>query len=160
MGCDIHCYIEYREPGRSWWPFGGRINPGRNYALFEALAGVRGDISNALVEPRGMPEDAAYQSSSDNRLWISDSQGDGNTTMENAKKWVDSGVSEFVDGSYGKPAWVTNPDWHTHSWVTVQELEKAVGTNTSSPEYFAIIAAMKQFEAMGLETRMVFWFDN
>ena len=32
MGCDIHCYVEYRSKSESHWElFGDRINPGRNF---------------------------------------------------------------------------------------------------------------------------------
>lgn len=32
---------------------------GRNYSLFEILAGVRGDDDNAIEPPRGIPDDAS-----------------------------------------------------------------------------------------------------
>ena len=49
MGCDIHMMME--STGRClvrriqkpwWWAFGGVCNPGRDYQLFNRLAGVRG----------------------------------------------------------------------------------------------------------------------
>jgi hypothetical protein len=58
MGCDIHMFIEYSpyegQGGRSWRSMGGRYNPGRDYDMFEVMAGVRGDA--AVFEPRGVPE--------------------------------------------------------------------------------------------------------
>ena len=56
MGCDIHCYIEYKPAGSDdWSDFGGRINPGRNYDLFAKLAGIRNyDEITPIAKPRGM----------------------------------------------------------------------------------------------------------
>jgi hypothetical protein len=42
----------------------------------------------------------------------------------------------------------------------VMYLEKAVETGACEPEYEALLAAMKRFEEMGYEVRLVFWFDN
>lgn len=37
MGCDIHCYLEYKpKDSDRWRPHGGRINPGRNYEILPA----------------------------------------------------------------------------------------------------------------------------
>jgi len=85
MGCDIHLYIEYKSkktefdgynPG--WQSFGGSINPGRNYAMFGLMANVRNCYSDGklpvLVEPRGMPDDAAYSTAGDTRIYISETK--------------------------------------------------------------------------------------
>ncbi len=151
MGCDIHCYIEYRKPDERepdrWRDFGGRINPGRNYAVFGFLAGVRRE-GPAVVAPRGMPADAAYESKDDNDLWVA------------------RGSSKYIKDKDGKNAWVSHPGWHTHSWMTTNEFEKAVSLAIAEhpqypePEYTAIIAAMRSFEKQGFEARVVFWFDN
>lgn len=137
MGCDIHLYIEYRSKKvehdgvkDSWLDFGGRINPGRNYALFALMAGVR-DYTNKIqlmVPPRGMPEDPAYTSRNDNQIYISENEfsGERTVTMERAKGWVERGNSQFIFGKSGdqdKPIWVTDPDAHTHSWLTTGEFE-------------------------------------
>lgn len=168
MGCDIHCYIEYKaKDSNRWRGFGGRINPGRNYSLFTKLAGVR-DYSGgkiAFIPPRGMPEDAAWDSSSDNQLFISESEGDGNATKENAERWVASGYSKYVNDSSGNRKRVTHPDWHSHSWLTADEWSVALGdpdhfAEMNEPEYIAILAALRSFEGQGFQARVVFWFDN
>ena len=48
MGCDIHLYIEYKSKKTEfdgydygWQSFGGRINHGRNYAMFSLMANDR-----------------------------------------------------------------------------------------------------------------------
>lgn len=77
MGCDIHCYIEYRyreDSGDGWRSFGGRINPGRSYEIFAALAGVRGPQWANGIKPRGVPNDMGYAANDDWWVHILDSQ--------------------------------------------------------------------------------------
>lgn len=159
MGCDIHCYIEYKRNGRAtgWTSFGGRINPGRDYLLFTKLAGVRDyDKTGALVEPRGCPEDAGWEATTDNQLFVSTIEGDGNCTPAQAKAWVSCGGCSYTDST---KTCVTHPDWHTHSWLTPGEFAKAI-RGTNALEYRAILATMRAFERNGCKARLVFWFDN
>jgi hypothetical protein len=134
MGCDIHLYIEYKSKKVEfdgykdrWHSFGKSIKPGRNYAMFALMANVRNYYSDGklpvLVEPRGIPEDVGYIAKDDNRMYICEDEGENYTTMERAKKWVESGISKFIDNQEGKPTWVTQPDWHSHSWLTTSEFE-------------------------------------
>lgn len=169
MGCDIHCYVEHRDKGSEhWYGFGGRINPGRNYQMFGLLAGVRG--GTALVEPRGVPENMAYDARDDYWLFINRSgqPGDGETTPERAAKYVAEDGCEYVGHqTNGQPNWVTHPDWHSASWLTPDEFQKASDAAAEadapyglSSEYYALIAAMREFEKRGEDARVVFWFDN
>jgi hypothetical protein len=141
MGCDIHCYIEYRgkvryndeDEGNRWGSFGGRINPGRNYGLFKLMAGVRGwgDGSGKLFEPKGLPEGLGYSAEQDNYLYITDGEeckcGEiSSVTVETAKRWVESGSSEYKNNHSGKPTWVSHPDWHSHSWLSLVEYRQVL----------------------------------
>ena len=139
MGCDIHLYIEYKNKKvafdgykDNWHSFGQRINPGRNYAMFALMANVRNHYSDGklpvLVEPRGIPDDAEYYSSGDDRIYISEEKYDGehSVTMERAKSWVESGSSKFINNQKGEPTWVTDPDNHSHSWLTTSEFETII----------------------------------
>lgn len=68
MGCDIHVYVESRpDPATAWTPFGGRINPGRDYRLFNLIAGVRADEDSPapLFTLRGLPEGLSYYAQED-----------------------------------------------------------------------------------------------
>lgn len=160
MGCDIHCYIEYKHPeSEIWSDFGGRINPGRNYDLFAKLAGVRNyNEKPPAIPPRGMPADAAYAADGDNKLFITETEGAGCVTPATAAEYVKHG-SVYVNGSDDKPTWVTHPDWHSHSWLTTEEYAKSV-EDSGEFEYLAILAAMQSFEENGCAARLVFWFDN
>lgn len=169
MGCDIHCYIEYKSAtGRSWSSFGGRINPGRNYLMFGFMAGVRCD-EMPHIPPRGAASDMAYKAADDNRLYISKDcpESEGNCSPENAEQWVSRGISEYTDD---RKEFVTNPDWHSYSWLTPSEFRNSLEqcleycASNSEPsdtcEYRAILAALQSFENQGFEARLVFWFDN
>jgi hypothetical protein len=157
--------------------------------MFEALAGVRGDETNAVVPPRGMPEDAGYYSFDDYTLYISDSPGADDSedvcSRQRADGWAKNGSSILLDTNK-KPitpaqgelttfdtdkapsvavgaVWVTHPDWHTHSWLTTDEYAKAirsVSKPSEAPEYYAVLAVLRQFDAIGYDARVVFWFDN
>lgn len=82
MGCDINLVLEERDPDFGWVginTFAGTngndyrspIARERNYRLFAALAGVRGDGP----EPRGIPDDA----SATTRLLVRQWGGDGHS---------------------------------------------------------------------------------
>jgi hypothetical protein len=55
MGCDIHPHIEIKFEGR--WEHYSTPQLPRHYALFERIAGVRGDLSAAIRPPSGIPDD-------------------------------------------------------------------------------------------------------
>lgn len=193
MGCDIHCYIEYKEPDREHWSgFGNRINPGRNYGLFGAMAGVRCDLPH--IEPRGVPEEIAYECSGDYWIYISSesAEGDGTCSEEKAKSCIQYGSVLKKSDAPIVGNFVSDPDSHTHSWLTADEFELAIATYLKDggfqigtlrlegptqealanptmeqtwtlralTEYWAILAAMRCFEAQGKKSRLVFWFDN
>lgn len=55
MGCDIHAHIELKLNGK--WEHYSCPQLKRRYKLFERICGVRGEISNAIAPPRGLPKD-------------------------------------------------------------------------------------------------------
>lgn len=159
MGCDIHCYIEYKDKNSSYWhDFGGRINPGRFYSIFASLAGVRnsGDIV-PIAKPRGIPDDVSYEAEWDRWVYISKVDGDNRCPPESAERWVKEGCSIYKND---EKKFVSNPDHHSHSWVTPDEFESAINGNQYAVEYTAMLAAMRSLEASGMTVRLVFWFDN
>ncbi len=127
MGCDIHVYIEYRRKNdtenNEWFGFGGKINPGRNYLMFSIMAGVRGDF--ILFSPRGLPPDAGWEVNEDNYVYITDFKGENCVDAKTAAEWVKHG-SHYKNGVDGKPSWVSNPDWHSHSWLSFSEFKQVL----------------------------------
>jgi hypothetical protein len=196
MGCDIHTFIEYADAdftdqdGEPYWScFGGQINQGRNYTLFGLLAGVRG--GEALFKVRGLPEGKlSYQAKDYMTINIDDemakSGAEGYASLASAKSW--GGTIEYLNN--GKPYRTENPDLHSHSWLTRDELqfvlayyrlgERAAKINVVHEDRTAVmqavaalqggeqydstwdatLAAMNTFEERGAQTRLIFCFDN
>jgi len=55
MGCDIHLHVEIKVADK--WEHYAAPNINRSYKLFEKMAGVRGFLINAIIAPKGLPED-------------------------------------------------------------------------------------------------------
>ena len=70
MGCDIHIHAEIKVRGK--WHHYDQPDCDRNYLLFEKMAGVRGEVSNAISAPRGLPENATFTTKFDAKHWGSD----------------------------------------------------------------------------------------
>lgn len=169
MGCDIHMYVEYKPSDESsWYSFGREINPGRDYDLFTAIAGVRGDARDAAVQARGLPDDLGYSANKDAFLSVLTADEadkypeppEGCCTAAQAKQWG----MPLLTGKSGRQ-YIHQPDWHGHSWLTPTELElclmrvKNEGSEASD-EYYALLASMQELERRDNEVRVVFWFDN
>lgn len=166
-------YIEYgskakdTNPEWKWQSFSPRLNAGRNYLMFGILCkGVRTNPTFSF-EGKGLPENLGLYARVDSRLFISDSSPDeeGHCSMEEAERY--SRVGHKIIEQQGKPTWVEHPDWHSHTWLTLEEFEAALNFYNENaqpkwelPEYEAILAAMKRFDEMGYDTRLIFWFDN
>jgi hypothetical protein len=169
MGCDIHCYLEYTTDRKyGWVTFGGRINPGRNYTLFGRLAGVRTG-EDPVFPVRGLPFDIASEADWDNRLRIveiKDDERERECTRESAESWVKSGASTYILDREGTKAWVSDPDHHTHSWLTAHEFDLVLQTMpeeyefSNMIEYKAVLVALQTLAGKTGEARLVFWFDN
>ena len=57
MGCDIHVHTEIKLDGV--WEHYSQPDVRRSYALFEIMAGVRGEDESAISSPKGLPVDAS-----------------------------------------------------------------------------------------------------
>jgi len=171
MGCDIHAYLEFTDNGEYWSSLTSGAGQ-RNYRMFGIMAGVRcEDI--ALFEQRGLPTgEMSWQAESDHWVWVAPddkperASWDGWTGRENADRWIAAGYSqpEHKDGVLTR---VTNPDHHSHSWLTSSEFsqcfEKYRGLfpDLKPPhDFVGMLGAMQAIEANGGKTRLVFWFDN
>lgn len=172
MGCDIHCIIEYKRPqsySSNWDSFGYHsINPGRDYNWFANLAGVRGDPKGdkPFATGFGLPEHPSWSTVDETTFAVDydatkSSLGANTIGIEQARKWVDSGFSKWLDDKNlsGKPYRITHPDYHSHGWCNLADWKKSVKGNHSI-EVKALTAAMQAIAKAGAEVRIVFWFDN
>lgn len=159
MGCDIHMVIEYRdEHRREWCAFTGPLNPGRNYALFSRLAGVRNyEGVDPAIPPRGRPSNLSWTAARALTMTVvPDERGGGDHVVirSKAEYWVASKSSEWVDENH-----ISHPDLHSISWMSADEFEAAIH-GARELEYGAVLAALRYFESRGCEARVIFWFDN
>ena len=174
MGCDIHLRIErrrrvnpYPNDRHEWYNVGfhGEFSC-RIYGMFARMAKVRayGDGYKVQFEPRGLPEDMTDWNTCE--IFYFDVI---NCTRESAEMWVDRGYSMWVDEDHRR---VTNPDHHSHSWLTTQELRQCFDDcfksedGTMKPdceyvEYLGLVSLCEGIESTGeYECRVVFAFDN
>jgi hypothetical protein len=146
--------------------------------MFAILAEVRGQYADSF-EPKGilLRDEMSSAAASEAYMYIVDDKARccengqlefGFITRTNALKWAERGY-RIVEDNYMQAL-----DYHSHSWMTISELEKAYeiylkhqteqwpDENVRIPlEYQAILAAMKALEQDGEnEVRIVFWFDN
>lgn len=137
MGCDIHLHTEVKINGK--WEHYSVPDVPRNYKLFEKMAGVRGDIREAIAEPRGMPNDATVVT----RFDCKHEEPDGHS-----HSWLNA--DEI--GSLAR-------------WIREQKF----GENVTDADFFGWIFGMswygwlefKEDRPPGIEDiRFVFWFDN
>lgn len=125
MSCDIHAYIEYKSHD-SWRSFSSdELKLGRDYMLFALMAGVRLEYVTPVMPPRGIPDDLSWEAREDYHLQLID--GDERNlpehccTREQAERYVKYGSKRVVfDGI----EYVIHPDWHTPSWLTLDELRE------------------------------------
>lgn len=111
-----------------------RFYSGRNYRLFELLAGVRGDPEEAFWEDRGFPEDASNEVREDYEEWGVDAHTPSWQTLDEltAQDWVEP----FTDstGYWGR-------EWaQTLDRLIDLANEKCGGDQTA--------------------VRIIYWFDN
>lgn len=167
MGCDIHIFVEYREFGRTgrWRSLAeGEMRGDRDYEMFSALAGVRGDGP----APKGLPDDLSSQAFRATTLFVAEYGGrfDGATSPQRAAEWIKSGLSKVAqtDGS-GNIVRVTHPDLHSHSWSSRDELDRAIAAlraqHAPVPMFYVVLSdILASLSRSGCESRIVYWFDN
>jgi hypothetical protein len=91
MGCDIHLFVEAKNKDDKWVMVD---NPtvNRNYDLFEKMAGVRGESYNALVQPRGLPDNVSEGTRLHRDYWGEDGHTESylkQSEIEQLEKWID-----------------------------------------------------------------------
>jgi hypothetical protein len=183
MGCDIHGpYLETRALDDDFprWYCQAKFHISRDYWLFALMANVRNHDNREgatfkgapCFRPRGYPQDASYETDENFFYYVTDDEGvhyPQVCTKEYALERVAKGISFFKHNS---PNFVSDPDAHSASWLTTQELEtayeryKAILLAEGDDQCYikpieALLAAMKSFETHPMvQCRIVFWFDN
>lgn len=136
MGCDIHPHIEYFDVNDPGWIncFAQNVDIGRNYTLFNALAGVRG-MGDCVVDPRGLPDpqDLSIEVFSDFYCRIVDvipekqspwgySRFDcGLITKEEATRYINQ-YNNIKEIKHKGECYIPCPDYHTPSHLFLNEM--------------------------------------
>lgn len=188
MGCDIHAYLEYRSKvadtaypkttnmflndkneltyKNATYNFYATLSLSRYYTMFAKMADVRNYEEIDSETPKGLPSDASMIIIHEALLYIlsnNDTPRDSSCRQMDAERWLSAKISLPVY-SGDKPCYLTNPDWHSHSWLSMNELSRIIKSfkkkSDAGIEYLGILDLMKSFDKHGFEMRLVFWFDN
>lgn len=171
MGCDIHLRVEKRRIMGTCWTNTGFYGEfyDRNYPMFARMAGVRDYYNKKMFEPRGLPPDISHDTVNSfiYRVTNSEECAEWNEqfiykTM--AEQWVEDGISKWWDDEHKM---VSDPDLHSHSWLTAGELRQCYDDCLTEHPYAdfsdwcALVAFCEGIEQSGnYECRVVFAFDN
>lgn len=195
MGCDIHLMIDYDTvsvPRNFGWllsserrrvvPFAsnenvvsvscGPIDIARNYRLFAALAGVRGGIeSGPLIPPRGFPLCLSAATFNEFHLCIQERSDpalcERGIWRDEAEQLMASGKARQVIPVGRNAPWLTDPEFHTPSWLRRAEILAALNHHAFNPAdlcvgFRIVLDALRVLEGEYGENhaRIVFCFDN
>lgn len=158
----------------------------RAYGLFGALAGVRAEEGNPIRHlPRGIPDTLSYQAARRYYAVVcADPEGFRRRTgreacvADQAAGWVRSCRSHWgrATSDEERPPYrfVSDPEWHSASWLTLAEIKAALAAagmadvfaadrpEPRTADFTAVMAAMGSLErTLGKnQVRLVFWFDS
>ena len=147
MGCDVHAYIYYaifNEDGEEFASNFAQLHMNRNYYLFGLLAGVRVnpidlDDKPLLIYPRGLPKKNSYIVNDRYTLFVcdGDTEEEGYCSKKDAEQWG----NKWFDEEHTR---VFHPDWHTASYLYVNELEEI-------QKRYSNLLDDEEFKFLGLE---------
>ena len=138
MGCNSHLTIEIKQKWGTvptWNTWALDIPEARDYRIYEAMAGARGEEENAVVAPRGEPVDASDAV----KYWIKRYGEDGHTHSWLSPKEFQEVIKrvEAINAT-STVKWGLAPEWVA--------LEK-------------ILLTLEEVYGEG-NARVVFYFDN
>lgn len=134
MATDIHMHLEHKSRKTNKYVYDFEADGNRIYALFGALARVRGPFY--LYNQRGLPKDISPEVLAEYQSWGEDAH---------------------------TPSWLTTNEFRKCLDLTIMKLSeeydvKEVKSWLKSYEW--IYEYMKYCEDEGEQSRIVFWFDN
>lgn len=131
MGCDIHAFVELKDKFGNWHTY-SQPKIDRNYSLFEKMAGVRGEVQDAIAPPRGLPSQCSLivVALSDRPDWHSHSWLSLNEMIE-LEAWYKEERSRYVEYHWPLFGFLNGDDFNKENL----------------------------FEPF-VDARVVFWFDN
>jgi hypothetical protein len=145
------------------WFFAAKFYTCRDYRMFGILAGIRSSEIN-MLKPRGLPAKISWEVRDEVYLRVVDEDDEllnGEIRREDADRHGLSIINTGLDIPY-----VLNTEYHTHSWINLNELNTAIAMYTMhfgsppDPDWAAIAAYMEAIDGGGYDTRIVFFFDS
>lgn len=134
MATDIWIHIEHKSRKTNKYVYDYEADGDRIYALFGALAGLRGSFY--LYDPRGLPKDISPEVLKEYQSWGEDAHTPSWLTTEELRKCLDLTIKKLSKEYDMK---------EVKSWLK---------------NYEKIYEYMKYSEDEGEPSRIVFWFDN
>lgn len=144
MGCDIHAHFEIKIAGR--WEHYTTPDIGRNYKLFERMAGVRGDPREAIASPRGLPSELSAVTKLDVERWFGDAHSCSwlsAAEIAGLSEWGRTNLSSRQPDSLGR--WDMEWDWHCYLFGN---------------SFAGFTKYRDEIPPEIEDLRLVFWFDN
>lgn len=147
MGCDIHTFIEYRNPHTNEWidctPEDEGLMGNRNYTLFAILADVRNYDREAkpITLPRDIPSDCSEPIRKEYKLWGVDGHSHSYFTLAELQSALPNYSDQFEHD-------------------VLQNFTEALELHTRT-----VLAPLAMFDDNYMATqanniRTIFWFDN
>ena len=135
MGSDIHLHIEMKVDGK--WEHYGCPKVDRDYRLFEKMAGVRGNIENAIHEPKGLPKDISI---------LTELDYNGYESYWHSASWLD--IKEVKE----LRQWLDSRGGYMNGYDLEHNILKTYLFSNS-------LTCLDEFDSIE-DMRLVFWFDN
>lgn len=167
MGCDIHAHLEVKMEGK--WEHYSDVHIRRNYALFEKMAGVRGNgLVTPICEAKGLPNNLSKVTALDYDKW----EGDAHTISWFNPDEIQEAVNFHIKTRCDVPSHI--PDRQYSKYIK-EKIEKSEDKEAISSRWMDIVSQWgyvfgnsvgdfnKYREDFPLELediRLVFWFDN
>lgn len=164
MGCDIHCWIERRVPGKDHWENCGAGPDDRNYNFFAALADVRNyhgipmaGSTLLLLDSgdRSTWPDASHAFLADLEYWGDDLHTPGYITLAAAKAYDLTQLSG-QETEFGR-------FYATMSPAPTDKLEPKPVSELVGETWTALVRALQERQYLGQsdeDVRLIFAFDN
>lgn len=145
MGCDIHLYAEVKIAGA--WLLYTQPRMIRCYALFEKMAGVRGDVANAIAPPRGLPGDCSRMT-----RWAAEYD----EAYAHSHSWLDAReIAELC--TWGRKKLTPSRDRQALGYW---DFEFETGAYLFGNSWEGFTRCPNDRPKMLQDIRWIFWFDN
>ena len=181
LGCDIHLHCEYKDDS-GWHNCDNHIwNDktesyefedlywGRNYDLFDILAGVRSNEFSRIDDPRGLPKDMSAKTKEYADEWKGDGHSYSYITMRELLQWRDKQTRKWKKLKK-KHEVIKSSDWYGDYILDDDEypvykqehhmLDYLIRILKTKMDNYIYCFEEEDYYNKGDDFRIVFWFDS